>query len=215
MSVPIGGLVRWKPQCFINNQLGENILYFKRTDALVTSPTEDKVLEAIDNAFAPVIRPLLATAAQYMGSSLQRLTPTLSNRFTYSVNAGAGTGTAGDVMSTQTCGLITKLTDMGGKKNRGRMYVPFPSEGDSVLGVPSDGIGGYQARLATLAAQLISDVTLLTGQTFAPWLCGYDEVVGLKVFAERGRITDYRRGPGWATQRKRGYYGKTNPAIIT
>lgn len=214
MSVTNNALVRFKPQMFGLSQIGENILWYVRTDAGILAPTEDNVLDALDALFAPLYKALIGANASYIGSSLQVVEPVLSVLYTNGTRSGAGTA-AGDLMSTQTAGLIGKKTTRGGRKYRGRAYIPFPTEGDSALGLPT---AGYLTRLNALASQIVSTVTVGGTYTFEPWLVGRDPPIPPAtetILVRRARLNNQVIGAGWATQRRRGYYGRINPGIIT
>jgi len=64
-------------------------------------------------------------------------------------------------MAPQVCGILKKITGSGGKTGRGRMYLPFPSEGSNAIGgVPS---ATYQTDGDALGAYIANNITVGTG----------------------------------------------------
>jgi len=122
---------------------------------------------------------------------------------TYNANQGVGTGGVG-LMPTQASGLISFYTKTLGKQGQGRMYVPFASP--DCLSVDGSPTVGYQTDLDNLGAFLSSDVVVGAGAvtgTFAPVM--YQGGVAPTLF-----IDSFKSHNAFATQRKRGAFGKTN-----
>jgi len=67
----------------------------------------------------------------------------------------------GDGMSRQTCGAITKRTQLGGPKFRGRAYLPYPAESrNDADGNPTS---QYKTDAAALGTLLLSPIVITTG----------------------------------------------------
>ena len=95
---------------------------------------------------------------------------------------------------------------MLGPRGEGRTYIPFPSQTDNTgTGVPS---AGYITRCGTLANAYINTIDI-TG-------VGLGSVRLLPVLWSPGtptitrQVVALRVAPAWATQRRRGSFGRTN-----
>jgi hypothetical protein len=131
--------------------------------------------------------------------------------------AGNGVGTAGAVhLPKQTCGLISYVDGLSGRAHRGRMYVPFPSSADNVAdGVPTV---GYVVNLgALLTALLVPIIVVGAGgnTTIQPGLY-HRAKVGPPPVPQSITILSGPPTPStlWATQRRRGDYGRPNRAPL-
>jgi len=149
---------------------------------------------------------LLASDAVYVGLQVNRIFPLPVTIADQNVTGGGAGTAAGDILPRQVSGIITKRTAFSGKKYRGRIYLPFPAEGDNdpVIGSP---VAGYTTRLDTFKASLFGNWTISSGGNGAVMVpivwhadtSTYDDVVGST------------SRPFWATQKRRGSYGEPNP----
>jgi len=102
--------------------------------------------------------------------------------------------------------LISLYSATLGKIGQGRTYVPFPCPDDNAGdGTPT---AGYVTRLANLAVFLSTDLVIVAGAqtaTFKP--CLYRGGVDTPRF-----IQDAVNHDAWATQRRRGSFGRLNKA---
>jgi len=202
-SLATGDVVRVKIACTCRNQLALNVLHYQCTLSSGSVTTADCATR-IDQVVEPQMKPLLSVNAQYYGVNVQLIDPVAAAADTEAGNAGAGTAT-GDVLPLQVCGIITKRSALLGRKHRGRMYIPFPSEADNDSnGVPSS---TYFTNLAVLAAVVLAPITVSPGGgTLTLFPCIY----------HKGQVplTDiligWTRRQRWATQRRRGDFGRPN-----
>jgi hypothetical protein len=111
------------------------------------------------------------------------------------------------VMAKQVCGLIRKRTDLAGPGGRGHVYVPFPATG--VTGGDGRPQAIYLTPLNALAVAL-QQTLIMTGAggsaTMVP--CLYRRTptpLGTATI-----VTEMDGIPLWATQRRRGDFGRTN-----
>lgn len=204
--VAANNLLRVVWACKLNDQIGLNVRYFFVGAAIVGSPTLQQVADELDDVFSALYRDWLGTSAEYLGCSAQRVSPTASIPQVSTTNAGSGTGGASDVPA-QVSGCLTLKTDLPGRKNRGRMYVPFPGHDmvDPPFGLTSSG----STRLTAFGTALQSAIPVVNGGdecNVAAW------IVDPETFDVRGRVTSYRANDKLATQRRRGAYGRTNAA---
>jgi hypothetical protein len=151
---------------------------------------------------------LLANNARYVGVALQRLSPLpLSVVITDNTNQANGTGGANE-LPLQVSGIVTLKTNLAGRANRGRMYIPFPPV--AAQGTDGHPTNGYVTAVDTLAAIAILPQTVGT----APNQVVLTPVVYHKRLNTTTDITDKVARQRWATQRRRGDYGKPNPIPI-
>ena len=123
--------------------------------------------------------------------------------------AGACTGGTGH-LPTQNAGLLGFLSSIGGSQGRGRMYVPFPfTSAVTATGLLS---AGYQTKLRDL------------GNAFTPGFIVPNVGVGGGTLTVRPctkftvgttpplafAMTGITIGDGFATQKRRGFFGKPN-----
>jgi len=197
----VGQYVEVTPYCFCNNQLGLNVLHY-RVQALVGTPPQDSdVAFTFATGFAPLIKPMLAQEAQYLGVKVQIIKPTRLVAVTD--NTGAGAGTSGvSVLPKQVAGLLSKRTVNAGRAFRGRAYIPFPSEDDSdTYAVPN---AGYSVNLVNMAVFL--------GDQLHPVVAG-NILTPIIYHRKTGTATDISivlAANKFATIRKRGDYGRVN-----
>lgn len=118
-------------------------------------------------------------------------------------SAANGSNVSG-IQGQQVSGIITWYTDLGGPQYRGRSYVPFPSlDTVDVDGLPTV---TYNTQLATLAASIFSITTVGVGGatiTIKP-------IIYHRATNTDATITDYRVRGLFATQKRRGNYGRLN-----
>lgn len=150
-----------------------------------------------------------ATYRGVMGSLFigNRLTPFRSTI------ANAGPGTAGaDALPRQTCGMFTKVSAVPGPAGRGRVYVPFPAVADNGAGpIPN---AGYMTRLGVMAGVLKAPLGVSVGPvtaTMTPVIVRYPRPSATPPVVFRTiPWADATARQKWATQRRRGSYGRPN-----
>lgn len=120
--------------------------------------------------------------------------------------AGAAVST---VISTQTSGICTLKTALAGRKYRGRFYMPFPvADNVDTDGSPN---AGYVADLDTLAGDIVTDITI----TPAGGSSEISPVIWHKATSTFTPVTGHTARKEWATQRRRGQFGRPNSKIIS
>lgn len=186
-----------------DEQVAYNVRHYRVSSLGGQGTTLQEIIDALDVKFHADYKALLSIDATYLGMDARRVwSDTTSPRFS---NANQGSGdVTGDPLPTQTAGLISLRTDLPGGSGRGRMYVPFPGELDNdASGKPTT---SYTGRLADLGDALTDDVivnvgadsTTLQPVVFDRQLAGWNAITGRVVRAK------------WATQRRRGSFGRPN-----
>ena len=172
----------------------------------IATPTTDDLAAAEDARLGPLYKALLTAAATYDFVSCRRVSGVAPFKLSSlnGVNGGAGT-VAGDPLPKQTAGVISLYANSIGKKYRGRSFIPFPGEADS--GALAGPTAGYITRLASLAVAYRQQWSFTLGVT----LITMDPVIwpGDPLFPTQPISVAIAQAK-WATQRRRGAYGKPN-----
>lgn len=209
----IGDLVRIRIYTRMEDQLGENVIDY-RASAPVGGMTDKDLADAFSTGAGPFIRSWLTSVADYMGVSLQcRGLTQLFVAVTSNLVAGAGTG-LGDPMPKQVCGVTTKLTELGGPANRGRVYWPFPFKDPAdVTGKPTP---GQKAKADDIANQILQERTYTAGPksiTLTPVIVHKRRPIP-EVTPPPTDLTGHHFSGKWGTQRRRGDYGAPNAVPV-
>lgn len=191
-----------KAYCFAIDQVGINIRHWRVTLS-VGNPDDITMVPLFSAAIAPLYKPLMGAAASYYGASLRRIRPSVANPVNSQSGAGAGTG-ALELLPRQVSGIITLRTIATGRKGRGRVYVPFPSEGlNDAPGAPS---AAYVTALGTLAAYYSNAHSYTSGGMTVE----LTPVIYHRLTQTFDDVNGFRANARWATQRRRGAYGRQN-----
>jgi hypothetical protein len=206
--IPIGGIVRAVTYCTYPGQTSVNQHKWQLTNLTSgTSFSSNQFTLDYDAAMASRYVDLLSEQALYYGTQVYLMNPIGLPPRPDSINANqiAGNGT-GAILPRQTSGLISLRTATLGKIGAGRTYVPFPyGDANETNGTPTV---VYQGFLGTLGDFLKGNLLVVSGgvtATFRP--CLYRGGVDVPRFIEEAIIPD-----AWATQRRRGDYGRLNKA---
>ena len=204
-DVAVADVLRIVFQCRAGDQLGLNVRHYKCT-AIVGVGSVD--LLAIATAFYvnfnSLYTQLLSEHALFEGTSCQRVSPDETSTYA-STDAGIPGESVGDLLPRQVSGMITLYSPLIGRKNRGRCYVPFP--GEAANDVDSTPVAGYVTVLQELADLLAAPQDISAGSATAT-------LVPVIRHADATSETQLDRGVArdkWATQRRRGSYGRANP----
>jgi hypothetical protein len=205
VTLAIGDLLRVTHAAFLGNQMGQINICYRVSSVAGASVTDNQAATQIDNTVAASMKPLLATNASYYGTRLQRFSPGPSPLpAVASANVGVGTS-PGTALPNQASGLIKAQTALAGPRYRGRVYVPFPylSSTDTVLNVPT---AGYKILLSTLGGDIYTPYVISAGLNSATLVpCIYHRATHTTT-----DIIASTPGNKWATQKRRGNYGRPN-----
>ncbi len=194
--------------CQLGEQIGINRRHFRVNDIILgTEPnvTVFSVANAIANGFATLYTPLLSANATFRGVSLQRVLTPPRGPVIYSDPVASTGQVIGDPLPGQCSGLLQLRADLPGRRSLLRNYIPFPSEMSS--GATGQPVPSYINNLTSLGQQfLIPNIYPLDGNSGVEiqW------VVFPIVPGESPDIIAARPRLGWATQRRRSYYGRSN-----
>lgn len=197
-------LIQCRVACWHGNQLSINLYYYQMQAKSGGAFTTDDAALGLDNLASAVYPPAISANAQYYGVQVRKWNvgpPDLPVRSIANTQAGQLTG---DTLPDQVCGIITKQTAFAGKGYRGRVYIPFPST--TMADTDDTPLAAYLSKLNDISNNLLKGSTItgaLASMFAAPILW---KPHGLS-FAY---ITTLRSNKKWATQRRRGNYGRIN-----
>lgn len=194
----IGDILQFKIFAKAPAQLSMNTVHYIVTNETAGGATLQELVDDFDLQMKTSFRNCLSTSAELRGFTVQRIWPMPVSAL-YKSTTGAGAGTvAGQTLPTQVSGIITLRTLWGGRKNRGRVYVPFPSENS--MDANADPTAAYKTLLQTFGGVLtIPWTTVGAGGTTTIAM-----VLKNKDFPATPPIFQAEARSYFATQRRRG-----------
>jgi len=210
MSTPLAVGQILEARAWVNdgNQASVNTFHYQVNVVGSPGATDLDVAVTLDAALAGLYKPFLNNNATYRGVTVQIIRPLPIKIDVISVGA-PGAGTGGAIASAhQVSGLTSWYTATAGRKGRGRTFWPFPptafTSGD---GTPT---AGSVTIMDAIASAVFGYSTVVNGGRSATVQFGiYSRTLGTLTPV----VTRITRGV-WATQRKRGAYGRANVAPI-
>lgn len=190
--------------CYTADQIAVNTAHYRVTAVTGGGAVDSDAAVSFDTALNGVYKATISAQARYRGVSLQRVMPAPPTRPARVVVSDGVGAIAGDMMAKQVSGIISTGTELAGRSQRGRVYIPFPGEPDNQAnGTPTP---GYVTAVQAIANVMFSSRTLGIG--------GATSAV-IPVLWHRGsltwdEVTHKDAKPFWATQRRRGNYGRVN-----
>lgn len=202
----VGDIYEVRFVCELPPQISVNVWHMRVSAVTGAGANDQAIADSIDTRMSMAFKGLLSDDAVYRGVGSKKISPApLGVEFVGNLGAGAGTN-IGVPLPKQITGLITKRTLFPGGQGRGRMYVPFPNEENSEApGVPTVAYRNLMATLANLfvgnqtAGPIGNQVTFVYG-VYSRVSSTFSDITGGIVRAK------------WATQRRRGDYGRSNVA---
>ncbi len=165
---------------------------------------------AFDALFVPsFLRAVVSNDAFYLGAKMYSKFSILPPQVEKNpIGSGPGTGGAGYI-PTQNSGLIQWHSGLGGKRGRGRSYMPFPATLDtSPTGLTST---DYRLRMSQVADIFVTPFNLFNvGAGGGTMDVGPCTSYTLPPSGVPYRLNSYTIANGFATQRRRGYFGRPN-----
>lgn len=199
-----GDRLQVKAYCTDNSQTSVNTFYLLVTSIVSGALTDQLAINVIEAALAPLFKPILNNGASWDGATLRAANHVPLPVAAFS-NANAGAGTGGAIgLPKQTCGLTSWRTDLAGPAFRGRTYWPFPSTD----------LNHFDGKPTPAALALYDDIGAFF-DTLASITSGANQIdVDYVLWSKRHLvtvpITSRIQENRWATQRKRGDYGRPN-----
>lgn len=201
----VGDIVQVRFYTSFGDQTAINVRQYRVTAKSGSGATEAQVATQLGAVFGPLYVACINGGATFRGCDVQVIHPTLGVPSISSTGASAG-ATAGDPLPKQISALITVSTGQGGRKNRGRIYVPFWTEVDN--GSTGQLNAGAHTTLASLATAF---------EAARPGMGGggnTNDLIPVIWHRSTKTTTDVTlcvAQYNWATQRRRGAYGRPNP----
>lgn len=203
-NLAVGNLVRVRIRCRMQQQLSVNTIDYQVL-AASAAMTPQMLADAYSLAMAPSLKTFLCALASYSKLTVQVQSGAIVQAQVESF-VGAGTGFPGsDPLPKQVAGLIQKRTDFAGRQFRGRLYMPFPYKDVADL---TGNVSGTQHDSMTTFASIV-----LVNRTYAS---GGESVTVQPVLRHKAagvNVTPIVSSPvsySWATQRRRGDFGRAN-----
>lgn len=198
-------------------QAAVNTLWYIVAAAGSPPATDLDLAQQLDGNIQALYKAMMTNAAEYRGVQVQICDPTPPNHALFveantNANAGAG-GIAGAILPHQTCGLISFQTLNPGQAGRGRFYTAFPAAAsDSGGGSPN---ATYITDLTTLAGLVDSgQIISVSGRTATLVRIIRHGKNKAGTFPAPSPIATSSVSDAWATQRRRGSFGRTNKSPI-
>jgi hypothetical protein len=199
--------------CKCQTQRSVNSIHLLVASTTGLGATDDELAAHLDLIWGVGVRAQISASAEYTGCSAQRIFPLPVTVASFNAtNNGPGLGGA-SLLPKQTAGLISFATALAGRPFRGRFYMPFPSVADDTgsgdCSVP------YVADLVSNKNNFIQAILVGT----LPDQAGLIPVIWHRANTKAGLplkdtgtpITSGTAATGWATQRRRGFFGRPNP----
>lgn len=109
-------------------QQAVNVWHYFVSGITGASLTDQQVCTALSAQVAPLYKALQSVGSSYLGLRLQRIRPgTVPAAVISTSGTGAGTAAGGPLPSMASI-LLSKRTNLAGRANRGRLYLPFISD---------------------------------------------------------------------------------------
>jgi len=199
----VGDVIQITTWCQADDQAGLNVFHYRVTAvSSVGSNSTSNLAAGLQSAGLPAaMKAALSSKAYYKGMLVRRLYTDLSVDIGDATGGGQGT-VSGDMLPRQICGFIRKQSDVPGRRLSGRFYMPFPGEGSNDPdSIPTE---TYQGLLQDIATILVSTRTWGTGGSAEPVIWDRNTPANTRTYSTT------RVAARWATQRRRGSFGKTN-----
>lgn len=199
----VGDICRITFESRTDTQIGINVLFLRITDVSGQIAILETLVDDLAGFGQNIYPNILPEEAFFSGVSGQLLgLPDSYQYFKQRVSFGAADG---KLLPTQTSPVIQKQSGLAGRKNRGRMYMPFPP--DTFLGelgrLTIDGIQAYITIADAFNEKSRWESGAAQQGTFT-WTLPWDRLVDpveIRNFVVTGKF---------GTQRRRGQYGKSN-----
>lgn len=204
----IGDLIQARVVCYTPSQISINTIHLRRTNSIPvgTGASLEELAITLDTAYAPRFKALMSSEAKYRGVGCKVITSPQTIEYFTVANDGVG-GLVSELLPTQVTYVIQKRTVWGGRANIGRIFPGFPPQ----VAVDPNGVmaAAFAATVDALAAEFnaglpVFGVSGATGDTDFTYVLKH---AGGTAFTD---IDNFVGSDKFATQRRRGQYGKTN-----
>lgn len=202
--MPQGDILESRFVCVAGVQVGINVRHWERTQATGGDVSNSSVGIALLNRLMPLYQAVISSVSAVSGIGITKIHPLprgMESVSTFGANMGQ---VAGDILPLQVSGLITVRSALAGPGGRGRIYIPFPGETDN------DGNGHpvitHTDRMSSLAAGYFTSLLVTEG----PITNTFNARIWKRMARVAVPVTSMTARPNWATQRRRGEFGRPN-----
>lgn len=218
VTLAVGNLLRTRFWCVATDQAAVNTMYWSVVASSGAPTTDLNAADEFDFFMGPFYKAQMPSSCSYQGCTVQVVThPPMTPQVG---RASAGAGTLGTIaMPRQVASLVSFKTASAGRRYRGRVYLPFPpvgaAEGDGTM------TAAYAVIIAQWSAQWASISTLDNSLTTPTGFVTISQVI--PHFLKKGEVgpeipptvvTNVQPGELFATQRRRGSFGRQNSSPI-
>jgi len=202
----LGDVYKARFCCYTPSQIGLNVTHWVVTAETGVGASHAEIADKFNTEFAADYKAVISSNASYRGVGITKVLPLPVSAETANVTAD-GFGAGGlNLAPTQSSGIITIKDGLAGRAHRGRIYIPFPSA-DSVdpAGAPTI---VYRANMLTLMGEFANVQVCGVGANTTTLVLGLYHRLPAPPTATI--IAQLSVPAKFATQRRRGQYGKTN-----
>lgn len=205
MAVMTGELWRASILAVAGDQTAYNVVHFRVQATGGGLVTEQEWTDAFATRLDTALINLLPSSTSYWGVLTQKFNPLpVSNTYRNTAFGAAGALSA-ECLPRQVAGMFTKRTMYGGPGGRGRVYVPFPSEeANDATFKPN---AGYMTSLGIYASRLTTTLVVTGASTGTATMV---PILWKPKFGDWYDLIGVTARQKWATQRRRGSYGRQN-----
>jgi len=200
--------------CSNADQISLNVYHYRVTFVAGPSPgcTLTQIAAALSNIFAPGYQLIMPPSCAYRGTGVKNLSPPPTQEAVSTAGAGPGVA-AGTEIPQQVSYLVNFKTDFSGRGYRGRVYPGFVSS--NFVNTSGNMNAAGLTAIQLMAATITGNFTVTGG--------GDSTTIQLVVlrrqanhlplpFPTTADVTTITARNAFATQRRRGDYGRTNQA---
>jgi len=209
MPIVVGeeDIIETKILCWVNFQVGINVRHWRCGTNPGGLTLEDWMAHLVAE-LEPLYTAYLATTTIVDAIKTKIIGPAGVSEELTELRGTAGLAAA-TTMARQASGIVTLTTGLGGRKNRGRIYLPFVTEEmNETTGSPNGAGITAMENVATFYSTVqnvtVGDFTMILAPVLVHRGPAPDEPTPITGFIVRDK---------WATQLRRGDYGPINPRL--
>lgn len=200
----VGDRVEVRLVSTFGGQVCSNVLHYRVETVVGAAPDYQRVCQQIDASLATAMKNMMSDEASYLATIIAKVFPLPRSVSFVEVGAQGDGLQVGEALPGQVTGILTKQSVLAGPAGRGRMYVPFPTEGDN--GIDGRPTIGYGARLTALC-DLLDDKIIAVPAPPAVGSCTLTPIIMRRSDYSYNDIFACRPNRLWATQKRRSTSG--------
>jgi hypothetical protein len=201
----VGDIIQATFGCRFGDQLGLNVRHYRSVNTIGGVVTLQALADEMAADFDNIYPTVLSGFAEFRGVMVQKIFPGPMGMPVVSSLAPVQGIVAGEPLPRQVSGLISFRTAFAGRRFRGRSYIPFPAEASN--DADSTPVNAYLTQMGVLALEFLQPRSVTEGaftEQFQPTLWHRDTMTDDPILT--ATVND-----AWATQRRRGSFGRPNP----